>query len=194
MHDTARLRVPRNEAIRPRRHLILYFLDKLLAAMQNARKIKESMSLMRISTFGAMIVLFAFGLMQPAQAAEPQVRLSKNGISYMTGGIGHEEVLEMRPHAKKFTLNLLFSEGDAGQSVTAVNVNIYNEQSELIFRLKGSKPVLYVNLPAGTYTILATNDGEKLRHKLTIEGNTNQKVILNWKNEQLDLMNNETGE
>jgi hypothetical protein len=38
-----------------------------------------------------------------------------------------------------------------------------------------------VNLPAGTYTILANNNGQKLRHKLTIEADTNKKVILNWK-------------
>lgn len=112
----------------------------------------------------------------------------------MTGGIGNEEVLEMRPYAKKFTLNLLFSEGEAGQSITAINVNIYNEQSELVFRIKGAKPVLYVNLPAGTYTILATNNGEKLRHKLTIAENTNQKVILNWKDKEGDLLNNEVNE
>jgi len=92
----------------------------------------------------------------------------------------------MRPHAKDFTLNLLFSEGASGQAVTDVNVNIYDEQDKLAFRIKGAKPLLYVNLPAGKYTILATNNGVKLRYKLSIEGNTNQKVILNWKDEELD--------
>jgi hypothetical protein len=28
---------------------------------------------------------------------------------------------------------------------------------------------------------LANNNGIKLRHKLTLEENTNQKVVLNWK-------------
>jgi len=111
---------------------------------------------------------------------------SKYGLNYMTGGVGHDEVLTMRPHAKKYTLNLLFSEGKSGQAVTEVNVNIYNEQGELIFRIKGAKPLLYVNLPAGNYMILATNNGVKLRHKISIEANTNQKVILNWKDEELD--------
>lgn len=118
--------------------------------------------------------------------ANPPGPASKYGLNYMTGGVGHDEVLAMRPHAKKFTLNLLFSEGASGQSVTDVNVNIYNEQDELIFRIKGAKPLLYVNLPAGNYMILATNNGVKLRHKLTIEENINQKVILNWKDEELD--------
>ena len=129
-----------------------------------------------ISLIGATIT-------QSVQGAEQVIRTTKGGIQYLTGGIGHEEVLEMRSHAKKFSLNLIFSEGEDGHLVTPVNINIYNLQNELVFRLKNAKPMLYVNLPAGTYHILATNHGEKLRHQLTIDTNSNHKVILNWKEE-----------
>lgn len=106
-----------------------------------------------------------------------------NRIRFMTGGIGHDEVVAMRASAKKYTLNLLFSEGKVGRAVTGHNVDIYNEQNEQVFRLKGAKPVLYVNLPAGNYMILANNNGAKLRHHFSIvEGSTN-KIILNWKDE-----------
>jgi hypothetical protein len=142
--------------------------------------------------FNVVTILLALNLVTTAQAAPPQIRISAGGLNYMTGGIGHDEVLEMRPFAKKFTLNLLFSEGATGRSVTDVNVNIYNEQDEMVFRVRGAKPVLYVNLPAGTYTILANNNGLKLRHKLSIEENINQKVILNWKDEvEEDALMNE---
>ena len=136
---------------------------------------------MNIKNFFVSIAFIGIALFQVVYAAEQQTRTTKNGIHYQTGGIGHEEVVEMRAHAKKFTLNLIFSEGEDGHSATAINVNIYNAQNELVFRLKNAKPMLYVNLPVGTYTILATNNGEKLRYKLTIEANNNQKVILNWK-------------
>lgn len=119
-------------------------------------------------------------------AASPAILSSNDGIKFMTGGVGHDEVLSMRPHAKNFTLNLLFSEGLAGQAVTDVNVNIYDENTKLVFRIKGAKPLLYVNLPDGTYTIVAINNGLKLRHKLTTTSGVNQKVILNWKNVELD--------
>lgn len=99
----------------------------------------------------------------------------------MTGGIGEEDAAMMHANAKKFTLNLLFSEGTSGRWVTDLNVNIYNEQSESVFRIVGSKPMLYVNLPAGTYTILANNNSQKLRHKFTVEDSVNQRIILNWK-------------
>lgn len=137
---------------------------------------------MKSIKFSAIIFLLSLSFMHSSHAA-PEARATKSGIQYMTGGIGEEDKFDMRPHAKKFTLNLLFSHGSAGEYLTDTNVNIYNEQSELVFRIKGAKPMLYVNLPAGTYTILASNHGERLRHKLTIEGNSNQKVILNWKDE-----------
>ncbi len=118
---------------------------------------------------------------QFAVAEAPKVRNSAQGVPYITAGIGEEEVAAMKRQAKNFTLNLLFSEGVVGRWATNVNVNIYDEESKLMFRVVGAQPVLYVNLPAGTYTILASNNGNKLRHKVTLEEGVNQKVILNWK-------------
>ena len=128
----------------------------------------------------ALFLAFIF-ISNTAFAEQPKTLSQKNKIQYITGGIGEEDVAVMRSHAKQYTLNLLFSEGTSGRSVTDVNVNIYNEQSESVFRIVGSKPMRYVNLPAGTYTILANNAGQKLRHKFTVEDNVNQRIILNWK-------------
>ena len=134
-----------------------------------------------------IIVLFGlilsshFALPSSAFADLPKTRSTPSGIAFMTGGIGEEEVAIMKPQAKKFSLNLLFSEGNVGRWVTDINVNIYDEASKLVFRIVGAKNVLYVNLPAGTYTILANNNGNKLRHKVTLEQGANQKVVLNWK-------------
>ena len=116
-----------------------------------------------------------------AFAQPPKTLSTKSGMQYITGGIGEEDVALMRSHAKQFTLNLLLSEDTSGRWVTDANVNIYDEASNLVFRIVAAKPMLYVNLPAGTYTILANNAGQKLRHKFTVEENVNQRIILNWK-------------
>lgn len=129
-----------------------------------------------------LVVLFGLILTSNFALADlPKTRSTPTGIAFMTGGIGEEEVAVMKPQAKKFTLNLLFSEGTVGRWVTDINVNIYDEASNLVFRIVGAKNVLYVNMPAGTYTILASNNGNKLRQKVTLQANTNQKVVLNWK-------------
>ena len=135
-------------------------------------------------------ILFLFiGLLlisSSAFAQPPKIISTKNGMQYMTGGIGEEDVALMRRQAKQFTLNLLFSEGTSGRWVTDANVNIYDEASNLVFRIIQAKPMLYVNLPAGTYTILANNAGQKLRHKFTVEDNVNQRIILNWKDSLIE--------
>lgn len=128
-----------------------------------------------------LILILALLFAQIAYAKPLIALTSPTGVAYLSGGIGEEEVLAMRAQAKKFTLNLLFSEGTSGRWVTNVNVNIYNEQGDRVFRIVGSKPMLYVNLPAGNYLILANNNGQKLRHKVSLEDNANKKVILNWK-------------
>jgi hypothetical protein len=125
------------------------------------------------------IVLFLCS--QIATADPLRIRNSAHGYHYVTAGIGEEEGAQMKRIAKNFTLNLLFSEGVVGRWAMDVNVNIYDEVSNLMFRIVGAKPMLHVNLPAGTYTILANNNGNKLRHKLILDYGVNKKVILNWK-------------
>jgi hypothetical protein len=133
-------------------------------------------------SFVSFLVLLSLVLSCQLTFAEtPKTRKTSAGIAYMTGGIGEEEFAVMKSQSKNFTLNLLFSEGTVGRWATNVNVNIYDEASQLVFRVVGSQPALHVNLPAGTYTILANNNGNKLRHKLTLVESENQKVILNWK-------------
>lgn len=127
-----------------------------------------------------LLVLTSF--MAPA-SAEPKMRYTHDRVRFMSGGVGHDEVVEMRKTAKRYTLNLLFSEGKVGRAVTGHNVDIYNEQDQQVFRLKNAQPVLYVNLPAGNYMVLANNNGVKLRHKFSLEENITQKIILNWKDE-----------
>ena len=135
------------------------------------------------------ILLLFIGLLlisSSAFAQPPKIISTKNGMQYMTGGIGEEDVALMRRQAKQFTLNLLFSEGTSGRWVTDANVNIYDEASNFVFRITQAKPMLYVNLPAGNYTILANNAGQKLRHKFTVEDNVNQRIILNWKDSLIE--------
>lgn len=128
-----------------------------------------------------LVLCSNFVLPNLALADPLRIRNSALGYQYVTAGIGEEEAAQMKKIAKNYTLNLLFSEGIVGRWAMDVNVNIYDEASNLMFCVKGAKPVLYVNLPAGTYTILASNNGNKLRHKVTLEADTNKKVVLNWK-------------
>jgi hypothetical protein len=124
-----------------------------------------------------------FGLItQFAFADTLPIKKSPQGVKYMTGGISEDEVIALKPYIKKFNLRLIFSEGTSGRSATPVNVNIYDLDSTLVFRVAGAQPHLLVDLPAGTYTVLASYNGEKLRHKFELGTDEFKKIILNWKN------------
>jgi hypothetical protein len=124
-----------------------------------------------------------FGLItQFAFADTLPIKKSPQGVKYMTGGISEDEVTALKPYIKKFNLRLIFSEGTSGRSATPVNVNIYDLDSTLVFRVAGAQPQLLVDLPAGTYTVLASYNGEKLRHKFELGKDEFKKIILNWKN------------
>ena len=114
-------------------------------------------------------------------AGEAKVATTANGIKYMTGGIGEEEAAAIRQMAKNYSLNLVFSEGGGGK-ITGVNAVIYNTQGEVVFRIQGANPLLYVALPSGKYRVVASYEGQKQGYVFELDATTNKKLILNWKN------------
>ena len=111
------------------------------------------------------------------------IKQSAQGISYITGGISADEVDAIKPYLSQFNLRVIFSEGSSGRSITDVNVNLYDTEGQLVFRLVGAQPQLLLKIPAGTYTILASYNGDKQRHKFSIGSAEHKKIILNWKNQ-----------
>ena len=132
--------------------------------------------------FTFMLCLLASLQTQIASADAPIMKKSAQGVKFITSGISEDEVAALKPYLKKYNLRLVFSEGTSGRSATPVNVNIYDIDSKLVFRIDGAQPQLLVDLPAGTYTVLASYNGEKLRHKFELSADEFKKIILNWKN------------
>lgn len=117
-----------------------------------------------------------------ASADSVSVRKSAQGIPYITGGISADEVDAIKPYLSQFNLRVIFSEGTSGRFITDVNVNLYDTEGKLVFRLVGAQPQVLLNIPTGTYTILASYNGVKQRHKFSIGSDEHKKIILNWKN------------
>ncbi|HAF02105.1 MAG TPA: hypothetical protein DCO68_04635 [Methylophilaceae bacterium] len=135
-----------------------------------------------IAPLFSLTALIFLVLVNSCLADNLAIKKSTQGIAYVTGGISDDEVEALRPYTKKFSLHLVFSEGVSGRSITDIDVNIYNTDSKLVFKTIKAQPQLFVDLPAGTYTIVAKYNENKQRYKFELAANEHKKIILNWKN------------
>lgn len=118
--------------------------------------------------------------------AEVAIQQDAHGVDYVTGGIGSEEVEALEAFKKQFSLYFLFSEGKVGRLVDGVNITIVDAKKQTVFSLDQAAPRLLLNLPNGKYSVIASYQGNTQRYTFTSNAKKHQRVILNWKNAQLD--------
>jgi hypothetical protein len=80
----------------------------------------------------------------------------------------------------------LFSEGKIGRLVDDVNINIVDAKKQTVFSLEHAAPRLLLSLPGGKYTVIASYQGITQRYIFNHTAKKHQRVILNWKNTNLD--------
>lgn len=119
-------------------------------------------------------------------ADEIAIQQDVNGVDYVTGGIGSEEVEALESFKKQFNLYFLFSEGKIGRLVDDVNISILDAKKQTVFSLEHAAPRLLLSLPGGKYTVVASYQGNTQRYTFSHTAKKNQRVILNWKNASID--------
>ena len=112
---------------------------------------------------------------------------TKSGANFLTGGIGREEVEAMRRVAKQYALQILLSEGKHGTALTDVAVNITDSSGTVVFKIQHAGPLLYVKLPAGDYKVSGNYNGLKQAQKITLMPDSkSQKFYLVWPGQAID--------
>jgi hypothetical protein len=82
----------------------------------------------------------------------------QNGIRYASGGVGEEELAQLKAHEAEFNLKLL-NTGKRGEFVGTYALRIANARGEEVFTGTGEGPLFYLNLPAGRYTVSESMEG-----------------------------------
>lgn len=88
---------------------------------------------------------FAQSLPQPA---------SQNGVAYITGGVGEDEVQAFRAAAPSYNLRMTFA-SKTGNYLSDVDVTITSGAGRLVLTVRTEGPFLFVRLPVGRYQIAA---------------------------------------
>ena len=98
---------------------------------------------------------------------------------YVTGGIGESEVDAMRQAVSDFSLAMTFA-AQTGQFVNDVDVAVKNREGQVVLQANDAAPMLLADLPAGSYRIEATYDGQTQTRNVTVADAGTTKVVLQW--------------
>ncbi|VVE28087.1 carboxypeptidase regulatory-like domain-containing protein [Pandoraea terrigena] len=83
---------------------------------------------------------------------------SENGVSYITGGIGEDEVQAFRAAAPQYNLRMTFA-SKAGNYLSDVDVTITAGAGRHVLAVRTEGPFLFVRIPAGAYRVSAHTPG-----------------------------------
>lgn len=100
--------------------------------------------------------------------------------AYISGGVGDEELAEMRSRAKEFNLRLLFAEKQTGSYMAGVKVTIESAGGGKVLDAQADGPLFYTNLPSGNYRITAEANGQKQSRTIAIPKNASREWSVYW--------------
>lgn len=130
-------------------------------------------------TIGALALGLALPVLAVTQASLPQPR-TDHGVTYLSGGIGHEEALAMKAEAKHYPLSMVFSEGKRGEYLANVDVTIRNSLGKVVLTTVSGGPIMLLKLPAGEYKIVATSNGKTLHRSVIVGHKGDMALSFNW--------------
>ncbi len=118
-----------------------------------------------------------------ANAKDGEIHKSSQGHWFINGGISSEEADKIRHVARKYSLQVLFTLGNAGAWIADAHLMILDSSGNTVFSKSVAGPLLYIDLPAGDYQIIGRYNDIRESKRITLSGEKPQRVILNWKDD-----------
>ena len=129
--------------------------------------------------------IFVFNLLITSSLGSAQIPDTRHsqGIPYITGGFGKDEVATILAESKKRSLLIELSQIENGRGVWifGAKVKIINSNKQVIFDAQADGPYLLLNLDPGDYSIEASYQGIEQKRFISIKAATPQKIAILWK-------------
>ncbi len=87
----------------------------------------------------------------------------------------------MQSIAKNWPMRIMFSQLKANEFIANVSLKITDRTNTTVLQLDGAGPLTYVQLPAGTYRVTASHEGEPQTRNVTIGKSKNSDLHFHWK-------------
>ena len=113
-----------------------------------------------------------------ARPAPSNVEKSKDGIEYVSGGIGIDAQDRINERARDFNLKLVFTLNE-GNYIADVGVAVKDAKGRTVVEDTAEGPFFLAKLPAGQYTVAATYEGRTVTRKLQV-GKGLRTEYLRW--------------
>jgi hypothetical protein len=123
---------------------------------------KIKIILMSFFVFSLATAYFTAGVQ-----AGPMVN-NYEGITYISGGVGVDELQKLQAMAKYYDLKLVFA-AKSGNYLADTHVVIKNMQGETVLDTVSDGPWFLAKLPVGQYTITAITAGRAENQKVVIK-------------------------
>ncbi|RON93592.1 MULTISPECIES: carboxypeptidase regulatory-like domain-containing protein [Pseudomonas] len=118
--------------------------------------------------------------LEPVDSAGVQVQQQQqNGINYLSGGIGLDESKAIQ-QSTGYNLHMTFAVGAQDQYTADVDVVIQKSPGQTVLTLTQTGPLVYVQLPPGKYTVVATRNGETRRDVTDVGSGTARNLVFHW--------------
>jgi hypothetical protein len=118
--------------------------------------------------------------LEPVDIAGVQVQQQQqNGINYLSGGIGLDESKAIQ-QTPGYNLHMTFAVGAQDQYTADVDVTIQKAPGQTVLTLTQTGPLVYVQLPPGKYTVVATRNGETRRDVTDVGSGTARNLVFHW--------------
>lgn len=135
----------------------------------------------------ATVVTVGLGYMGASIADDlnvlPEVK-TQNGVAYLSGGIGSDQVIAMKAAAKDYTLMLTCAIKNTGEYLADVKVNITDKSGASVLDTVTDGPILLARLAPGQYRLSADSDGDTVEKTVNITANHTFKLNLYWPEQQ----------
>lgn len=136
-------------------------------------------------TASAVVMVFAASVgaqsSAPVGKSETGQKAGSQNVEYVAGGVGLDAREQMQNRANSYNVRLMFAES-GGEFLVPESVSVSRGNIDVL-RVADAGPLLFMNLPNGTYTVNASYKGMVRSKAIQVAGRT-PDVVLTWPTER----------
>lgn len=140
---------------------------------------KPQLIVKNLLLIGAMTLGLALPALAAADEEDMPHPMKQGDVVYMMDGVDQDSREAMRATAKDYSLRIL-NANKIRELAAPDSFIIKDSKGATVLSLQDCDPLIYVKLPAGTYTIDAMNKGVRKTVKTTIEAGKPVDLYYAW--------------